>query len=149
MTSSDVLDTCFSIQLIQAAKIINQDIELDVDATSGACMMFNTKIHNSVGGFDESFFMYFEDTDFCMKIKNSGYRVIYYPKAEVIHYNDSFENYSKKIFYFYESFEKFIYKYKHKICLGWLVCFSAKIIRHLSSVKSMIYLNYNYKINNE
>lgn len=127
----------------------DRNIQLDVDSTSGACMMFKKEIYNSVNGFDENFFMYFEDTDFCLRVKNKGFRVIYCPSAEVVHYNDYVDNYSAKIFYFYQSFEKFIYKYKNKIYLGWLVYFLAKLIRHFSYLKKIIYFDYNYKMNNE
>ncbi len=37
--------------------------------------------------FDERFFMYFEDVDFCRRAKNNGLKVAYFPKAEFIHYH--------------------------------------------------------------
>ena len=128
---------------------VDNNITLDVDSTSGACMMFKKDIYNYVKGFDESFFMYFEDTDFCIRVKDKGYRIIYYPNAKVMHYNDYIDNYDSKISYFYESFEKFIYKYKYRISLGSIVYFISKVIRHFSYLKRIIYFNYNYKINNE
>ena len=117
---------------------INEDLQINVDAIGGACMIFSKKIYDAVGGFDENFFMYFEDTDFCFKIKNKGYEVLYHPYAQIIHHNNYSDNYSSKTFYFYQSFEKFIYKYKYKIFGGSLVYYLAKLIKHISYFKKRL-----------
>jgi hypothetical protein len=39
-----------------------------------------------VGGFDERMFMYFEESDLCLRIKKLGYKLAVYPKAKIIHY---------------------------------------------------------------
>ena len=57
-----------------------------VDAISGAFMMFNKKIVTEIGLLDENFFMFAEDIDFCYRIKNKGYDIIYNPNAEIMHY---------------------------------------------------------------
>lgn len=57
----------------------------EVDWVQGSCFMVKTDLFNKVGGFDERYFMYFEDTDFCRKIWNEGYKVIYLPEAVVVH----------------------------------------------------------------
>lgn len=61
----------------------NESIE--VDFASGACMFVNTKILKKVGVFDESYFMYLEDTDLCQRIKQSGKSILYVHDAEVWH----------------------------------------------------------------
>ncbi|MBC8214055.1 MAG: glycosyltransferase [Candidatus Marinimicrobia bacterium] len=58
----------------------------EVDAVSGSCMMFPKKLVDEIGDFDERFFMYFEDTDFCFRAKKAGYKVIYNPETQIIHY---------------------------------------------------------------
>jgi hypothetical protein len=86
-----------------------------VDSVSGAFMMFSKKVYNLVEGFDERFFLYFEDTDFCIKANKIGYNIIYYPDAEIIHNKYGSRNYLNYLFIklnFYLSFLKFIYKYK-------------------------------------
>lgn len=111
---------------------IDSEAVLDVDSTSGACMMFKKRVFNAINGFDELFFMYFEDTDFCTRVKDEGYRVLYYPSAQVIHLNTYSDNYNSKMTYFYDSFCKFIYKYKYKIYLSGVIVLLAKLIRHFS-----------------
>ena len=42
-----------------------------VDAISGACMMFSRKLFNQLSGFDERYFLFFEETDFCRETQKS------------------------------------------------------------------------------
>ncbi|WP_253200515.1 glycosyltransferase family 2 protein [Clostridium sp. CF012] len=58
----------------------------EVDALTGAFMMVRKEVINKVGLLDETFFMYGEDLDWCFRIKEAGYKVIYYPEAVTIHY---------------------------------------------------------------
>lgn len=57
----------------------------DVPFVSGAFMFCRTDVLKQVGGFDERYFLYFEDADLCRKIQAAGYRTVYYPQASVIH----------------------------------------------------------------
>lgn len=57
----------------------------EVDWIQGSCFLTPKKVFDEVGLFDERFFMYFEDTDLCRRIKNAGYKVMYLADAEVIH----------------------------------------------------------------
>jgi len=57
----------------------------DVDWVTGACLMMHRDTFNQLGGFDESFFMYFEDVDLCKRVKDLGLKVVYYPQTTVIH----------------------------------------------------------------
>lgn len=69
-----------------------RDIELttnpkEVDWLLGACLMIPRRTINKIGYLDEDFKQfYMEDTDFCKRIKNKGYKIVYYPKSEIIHH---------------------------------------------------------------
>ncbi len=63
----------------------NRTKEQEVDVLSGACMMIRKSLFKSIHGFDNRFFLYFEESDLCMKVKNAGYRNIYFPKARITH----------------------------------------------------------------
>ena len=85
-----------------------------VDSVSGSFMLFSRDIYNIVGKFDERFFLYFEDTDFCIRIKRNGYKVVYYPNSTIIHLKNKSitrKNYLFVKFHFYKSFFKFYVKY--------------------------------------
>ena len=68
----------------------------EIDACCGAFLLTRKKILEKVGGFDESYFFYGEDLDFCFRIKQKGWKVIYYPKVSVIHYKGASSNLRKE-----------------------------------------------------
>ena len=58
-----------------------------VDVLSGCCMMVRRKAMDEAGGpFDEDYFMYCEDVDLSYRIEKAGYKNIYFPEADLIHY---------------------------------------------------------------
>lgn len=65
---------------------LNEDEVNEVDSLTGAFMMLRREIISEVGLLDEDFFMYGEDLDWCFRIKEAGWKVVYYPKAKIIHY---------------------------------------------------------------
>ena len=65
---------------------LDPDQTAEVDAVVGACMLVRAAVIAEVGLLDEQFFMYGEDLDWCYRIKQYGWRVIYYPHVVVHHY---------------------------------------------------------------
>jgi len=57
----------------------------DVDWLLGSCLFIRAKALRDVGGFDEHFFLYFEDTDLCRRFWQKKWRVVYNPQASIIH----------------------------------------------------------------
>jgi GT2 family glycosyltransferase len=59
----------------------------EVDYCSGAALMVPKALFDSMGGFDSRYKpAYYEDTDLCFKVRQAGYKVLYQPVSEVIHY---------------------------------------------------------------
>lgn len=56
-----------------------------VDSLSGSCMLIRREALERVGRFDERFFMYAEDLDWCRRARETGYRLYYHPAAELVH----------------------------------------------------------------
>lgn len=57
----------------------------EVSVVKGAFIFCSKKIVDELGGFDDRFFFYAEETDFCFRAANAGYKVIYFPGTEIIH----------------------------------------------------------------
>jgi GT2 family glycosyltransferase len=51
----------------------------------GGCLMVRKTVLDSVGSFDERFFMYGEDVDLCERIVRGGWRILYLAEAEIVH----------------------------------------------------------------
>jgi GT2 family glycosyltransferase len=51
----------------------------------GACMLVRREAVDSVGGFDEDFFLMSEEVDWCYRFRQAGWKVLFYPGAEVFH----------------------------------------------------------------
>ncbi len=64
----------------------DHDSEREVDVVMGSCMLIPGSVLHIVGGFDTRFFVYSEEFDLCKKIRNAGYRVVFTPEAEIIHF---------------------------------------------------------------
>ncbi|WP_265458400.1 glycosyltransferase family 2 protein [Enterococcus sp. HY326] len=65
---------------------------------SGCFMFYRKKDFDQIAGFDERFFMYFEDNDICQKTRQSGKEIMYVPQASVIHFYGRDSHRSRKVF---------------------------------------------------
>jgi hypothetical protein len=65
---------------------LDENTTHEVDGVSGACMLIRRAVVEQVGYFDERFFAYQEDADLCFQAKKAGWKVVYNPQAQIIHY---------------------------------------------------------------
>ena len=113
----------------------------DVDAISGSFMLFPKLIVDKIGAFDESFFMYGEDLDFCHRIKQIGYNIIYNPITSIIHYKGESAKTAPydMIQLFYIAFHKYYKKYSDQYpswkLLHFIVSFGISIRKLLAYLK--------------
>jgi GT2 family glycosyltransferase/lipopolysaccharide/colanic/teichoic acid biosynthesis glycosyltransferase len=93
-----------------------------VDWVLGACMFVRREAVESVGLMDERFFLYFEDVDWCYRMKQKRWAVYYHPEAEVVHdharesaksvLNRSFVAHLASLFRYYEKWNAVFYVLK-------------------------------------
>lgn len=58
----------------------------EVPQVCGASLLVRRAAWRALGGFDESYFMYFEDTDLCVRLREAGWKIWYLPAARVHHH---------------------------------------------------------------
>jgi N-acetylglucosaminyl-diphospho-decaprenol L-rhamnosyltransferase len=56
-----------------------------IDWVPGASMMCRPAVFDAIGGLDETYFLYFEETDFCFRAKRAGFPTWYVPESRVMH----------------------------------------------------------------
>ncbi|MDD5723227.1 MAG: glycosyltransferase family 2 protein [Syntrophales bacterium] len=99
---------------------------MEVEWISGACMLVRRCAVNTVGMLDERFFVYWEDVDWCRRMRESGWRVVYYPQASIIHRigASSETNIMRSLLTFHISFFRYCEKYSRMplIITAPLVC---------------------------
>lgn len=61
------------------------NVPMQIYSVNGACMLIRRDVIEKIGLFDEDFFLYFEETDFCHRALLAGYKIWYEPKAVVFH----------------------------------------------------------------
>jgi GT2 family glycosyltransferase/glycosyltransferase involved in cell wall biosynthesis len=88
---------------------------MEVDWVSGACMVVRRKAINEVGLLDERFFMYWEDADWCRRMWEKRWKVIYFPQALIIHLvgASSITRPIRSIYHFHISCYRLYEKYIH------------------------------------
>lgn len=65
---------------------LDEDEIAEVDAVSGSCMIIRRKAWEDVGDFDETFFAYQEDSDYCYRTRQKGWKVMYVPLSSIVHF---------------------------------------------------------------
>ncbi len=116
-----------------------QEIRLDsvaeVDWISGGAMLIKKEIFDKAGGFDENYFMYFEDVDLCNRVKKLGYRVMVNSRVKFLHRSGkSFADSRSKKTYYYASQDYYIRKN-----FGILSALAVKVLRFPIYLKNVYF----------
>lgn len=59
---------------------------VEVEALNGACLMVRMKILEDIGCLDEGYFLFFEDADWCLRMRKGGWKIFFVPQAGIVHY---------------------------------------------------------------
>jgi GT2 family glycosyltransferase len=68
------------------SKVVFPEGTIEVDGIVGAFMVIRNEVWKKLGGMDQNFFFYFEETDFCFRVKQAGGLVLWTPRFQVIHH---------------------------------------------------------------
>lgn len=89
----------------------------EVDQVIGAFFLIRRKLFETIGEFDEHFFVYFEEVDLSYRIHNAGWKTIYLADAKAYHKGGGTSEQVKATRMFYSLRSRIIYGYKH---FGWI-----------------------------
>ena len=110
------------------------DAIAEVDWVTGACLLARREALDQVGLLDDGYFMYSEELDWCYRAKAAGWKVVYFPEAQVIHYGGQSSEQVKafQIIYFNRSKIRYFRKYH-----GALVA---------ALLRAFLLINYSYQL---
>ncbi len=86
----------------------------EVNGVSGSCMVFRENVINDIGFFDEQYFAYQEDSDFCLRAQENGWKIYYNPNSIIKHLGGQGGANSvpfKAIFEWHNSYYKYYFKH--------------------------------------
>ena len=63
-----------------------EDETCEVEAVSGSCMVIRRAVVDAIGYLDETYFAYQEDSDFCFRARQAGWKVFFLPEAQITHF---------------------------------------------------------------
>lgn len=115
-----------------------------IDQVMGAFLMTRMKIIKEIGALDEKFWIWFEEVDFCKRVKNLKYLNIYFPESQIIHHHgQSFKqvlSYKKQkqlnrsLLYYFKKHHSF-FSYLVLLSLSPISLFLALIVQSLEKIK--------------
>lgn len=113
----------FSPKYIKKYKVLAKAIAFrqhkirEVPVLSGACMLISKNVFNTIGFLDENFFLYFEEPDFCERARKYGWKIVFFPHAEIVHMlSKSMEKESYRTQIYYRQSQLYYYsKYRPEI----------------------------------
>lgn len=103
-----------NLGIIESKNIWESKNEIFADWVSGGAMFVRKDVFEKLEGFDEKFFMYFEDEDLCRRARSGGYKILYSPGFTVRHFGGKGrDNWIKQKKQFFKSMLYYIKKYPH------------------------------------
>ncbi len=131
---------------------ISEDKVHEIDSCVGAFMLVRSSAIKKVGLFDEDFFFYGEDLDWCWRFKEKGFKIMYNPVVKIIHYKGAASGMKpqsahltkatrtsrrRALFESVHAMEIFYKKHylsKHPLFINWLVLASLKILERIRTL---------------
>lgn len=76
---------CNNFGFIRSKRLWEKNSKAQPDWTSGAALAINQSLFKKITGFDENFFMYFEDVDLCKRVRDESLKILILPSVQVLH----------------------------------------------------------------
>lgn len=111
----------------------------EVEQAAGACLLVRREVYEKIGGFDEGYFMYYDDVELCHAIRAAGWKIYFTPEARV--YHSGGQSASQNVMQNYVELHRSMYRYfrKHH---GRLQTWLAKTIVALGETGKLVILAF-------
>jgi GT2 family glycosyltransferase len=118
----------------------------NVEWVSGAALFLKKKVFDEIAGFNEKFFLFYEDVDLCKRLKNKGLNIYFFPNSDIIHFKGENVNqeFSDTTYYYSKESQLLYYKLHNNLfdrILLRIYLFSKFLILSLITFK-----NINFRI---
>lgn len=132
------------IQLIDT-KLGSRTNAIEVAWISGCAFLFRKQAWRAVGGFDESYFMYWEDADFCLRVRNAGFKIYYLPRVNLVHFGSMSLGFSnpEKIYYIVRNALRFKLAHMNR-CGQFMLWGGVALTLLVKSAKSILSINIEH-----
>ena len=118
----------------------------EVNQVQGAFYLVRRKVFEQLKGFDECFFMYFEDLDFAYRAKQAGWKSYYLADAQALHFGGGAANQVKarRLFYWFRSRLQYVAKHfgRPAACGILIASFSVEFLARICF--NIVHLNWQY-----
>jgi hypothetical protein len=107
------------------------DRSIPVDYLQGSCLMVKRASLEAAGLLDEGYFMYFEEVDLCRKFRTLGWKTVYEPAADIIHFGGSGAGFYDRVrlTHFYASYMRYLRLHEKKS--------TRNLFRNLLTIRAM------------
>ena len=115
----------------------------EIDFATGAAMLVKREVFEKIGLFDERYFLYLEDMDFCVRAKKAGFKIMYEPKAIVWHKNaQSLGGSGSKLQDYYITRNRLLFAFKFAKLKTKMAVFKQTLFLWQNSVKRRALLDF-------
>lgn len=104
---------------------------LRVDWVAGTCLLVRREVWERIGLLDEAFFMYFEDVDWCRRMRRAGWEVWYDPRVEVVHLGGQSLKRNPRAQAAYEESLRYFYRKHYPLPARWALALLLPVYRRM------------------
>lgn len=128
-------------------KNIDKSRPYEVDVVPGTALIISKKLFEKINGFDENFFLYFEENDLCDRVKALGYKMFINPSLKVIHIWGASTQHEKRKEEIFNKSRFYYFKKKYGIFIAllttWLMEFNLKNMFLILIISLSVFLRFD------
>lgn len=106
---------------VQPRSSLPVDTTIQVDIVFGTAMFIPRSVLDQIGGFDEDFFLYYEDLELCGRVQELGYTLYYTPNTTIYHQVSASTDDGQEMYYYHRARSSVLYF--RKVTAGWRIPF--------------------------